>query len=486
MQSKPEARIARPGERERWRGGGAKRRGVAVAWGSAFGRVDELAHGVLGPPSVVPVGLGEGVEAPLEANDGDGEVREAGEIARQVSGSHPAAVFVVGDVAHVVESIFDAPMPAHQGQDDLRGGLVGGHGGQAVYGLVLDLAGVDDAPLALDAKGDLTMRQGGAVAVLGEVEHPAASLLDSSVSLVRGVMLGGAHLGKLPIEPSQLGEQVGAIVLDRGHHVVRAALLDQAPGGVVVGVHRVEGHDAAGEVEPGDQGTHGRDLVALVLYRLLSEDDSRAVLRSGDEPVLGARIVPGGTADVLPVDGDGVGARGLLRGPGARRAVEHIGVQVGENLDERGRGRGGEAPQTGAVERPQGTKLMLGQRLGELADCGRTVVSGKLRGDRDGQDGGQRIAPPARAAEIGHTMKTLPQASQSMGGPRSRVAFASPLWGIVEAAQLLARVAGQRVDQDLLRSAVGDPGRGRAGLVSRAERNQTKGRSKTLPPRPWG
>ena len=47
-------------------------------------------------------------------------------------------------------------------------------------------------------------------------------------------MLGGAHLGKLPIEPSQLGEQVGAIVLDRGHHVVRAALLDQAPGGVVV------------------------------------------------------------------------------------------------------------------------------------------------------------------------------------------------------------------------------------------------------------
>ena len=319
------------------------------------------------------MGLGEGVEAPLEANDGDGEVPEAGEIARQVAGSHPAAVFVVGDVAHVVESIFDAPMPAHQGHDDLRGGLVGGHGGQAVYGLVLDLAGLDDAPLALDAKANLTMRQGGAVKVLGEVEHPAASLLDSSVSLVRGVMLGGAHLGKLPIDPSQLGEQVGAIVLDRGHHVVRAALLDQAPGGVVVGVHRVEGHDAAGEVEPGDQGTHGRDLVALVIDRLLSEDDSRAVLRSGDEQVLGARIVPGGTADVLPVDGDGVGARGLLRGPGARRAVERIGVQVGENLDERGRGRGGEAPQTGAVERPQGTKLMLGQRLGELADCGRTV-----------------------------------------------------------------------------------------------------------------
>ena len=40
--------------------------------------------------------------------------------------SHPATVFVVGDVAHVVESIFDAPVPAHQSEDDLGGGLVGG------------------------------------------------------------------------------------------------------------------------------------------------------------------------------------------------------------------------------------------------------------------------------------------------------------------------------------------------------------------------
>ena len=38
-----------------------------------------------------------------------------------------------------------------------------------------------------------------------------------------------------------------------------------------------------------------------------------------------------------------------------------------------------------------------------------------------------------------------------VGGPRLRVALASPLRRIVEAAQLLARVAGQRVDQNLLR-----------------------------------
>ena len=107
-------------------------------------------------------------------------------------------------------------MPAHQGQDDLRGGLVGGHGGQAVYGLVLDLAGLDDAPLALDAKGDLTMRQGGAVAVLGEVEHPAASLLDSSVSLVRGPASGcsvARTWGSSQSSPAKSASKLGQLSL---------------------------------------------------------------------------------------------------------------------------------------------------------------------------------------------------------------------------------------------------------------------------------
>ena len=152
--------------------------------------------------------------------------------------------------------------------------------------------------------------------------------------------------------------------------------------------------------------------------------------------------MPGGAADVLAVDGDGLGARCVLRGPGARGAVERVGVQRGEDLDERGRGRGGEAPQAMAVKRPQGAKLALGQSLGELADRGGAVVPGELRGHRDGQDGGERVTPPARATELRHGAKTLPQASKPSRGPRSRVAFASPLGPVVEAAQLLARVCG--------------------------------------------
>ena len=200
---------------------------------------------------IVPVGLGKELESSLDAHDGDGEVREAGEVARQMAGTRPALVFLVGDVAHVVQPIFDAPMPSHEREDELGGGLFGGKRGQAVYGLVLDLAGVDVSPLALDAKRDRAMGQGGFVGVVGEVEHPAASLLDASVPLVRGSVLGGAHLGALPVEPGEVDEQVGLVGFDRGHHVVRAALLDHAPGGVVLHMHRVHGHDPAFEVQRG-------------------------------------------------------------------------------------------------------------------------------------------------------------------------------------------------------------------------------------------
>ena len=60
----------------------------------------------------------------------------------------------------------------------------GGQGGQAVDGLVLDLAGFADVALTLDAEGHLAVGHSDLVVVGGEVEHPAASLLEPPVSLV--------------------------------------------------------------------------------------------------------------------------------------------------------------------------------------------------------------------------------------------------------------------------------------------------------------
>ena len=417
---------------------------------------------------IVPVGLGEELESSLDAHDGDGEVREAGEVARQMAGTHPAAVFVIGDVAHVVQPIFDAPMPSHEREDELGGGLFGGKRGQAVHGLVLDLAGLGASPLAFDAKRHRAMGQRGLVGVVGEIEHPAASVLDASVSLVCGSVLGGAHLGALPVEPGEVDEQVGLVGFDRGHHVVRAARLDHAPGGFVLHMHRVHGHDPAFEIEPQGQGPNGRDLVALASDRFLPEHLPGVMLHGCDEVVVAGGVVAGGAADALAVDGHRFVAAVLLRGPSARGAVQHIGVERDQDVEERGRGGRGETSQTVAVEGSKGAKLVLGQCAGKLRERSGAMVSGELRGHRDGQDRGQRVAPPACAAELGYGAKTLEQASQPARRPRLGVALASPRRRVVQGAKLLARIARQRVDQDLLRSPVRDPGRGRAGLAGKA------------------
>ena len=40
------------------------------------------------------MGLGEVIEAPLEAHDGDGQVGQAREVTREMGGAYPASVFV--------------------------------------------------------------------------------------------------------------------------------------------------------------------------------------------------------------------------------------------------------------------------------------------------------------------------------------------------------------------------------------------------------
>ena len=85
------------------------------------------------------------------------------------------------------------------------------------------------------------------------------------------------------------------------------------------------------------------------------------------------------------------------------------------------------------------------------------MVSGELRRRRDGQHGGQRIAPSAPAPELRDRVQTLEQAAHTIRAQRHRLAFASPVRGIVEGAKLLARVGHQGVDENLLRSTVGGP-----------------------------
>ena len=102
-------RLDCPGcEGKRWRGVGTARWCSAQRAVSGFGRFEELAHGVVGSSGVMAMCLGQVIEAPLESHDADGQIGQAGEVTREIGRAYAAPVFVVGDVTHVVQAIFES------------------------------------------------------------------------------------------------------------------------------------------------------------------------------------------------------------------------------------------------------------------------------------------------------------------------------------------------------------------------------------------
>ena len=70
-------------------------------------------------------------------------------------------VFIIGDVADVVQSVLDFPMATVDGEQFLRAGPLRSRGGKAEDGLGGGFPGADDLPLAHDAEGLASPRQGG-------------------------------------------------------------------------------------------------------------------------------------------------------------------------------------------------------------------------------------------------------------------------------------------------------------------------------------
>jgi hypothetical protein len=59
------------------------------------------------------------VRVALQAQHADGKVAQAGHQARSRAGAHLRAVFVKGEIAHIVAFVFDAPVTARHRQQPL-------------------------------------------------------------------------------------------------------------------------------------------------------------------------------------------------------------------------------------------------------------------------------------------------------------------------------------------------------------------------------
>ena len=142
---------------------------------------------------IVPVGLGK-LESSLDAHDGDARLVRQARLRRW-----PVDPAPVEETSRMVQTIFDAPVPAHE-RVELGGGLFGGKRGQAVYGLMLDLAGLDVSKMR-----NATVRRGALSgwSVRSSTRQLRFSMRPCPLFAVRCC----AHLGALPVEPGESDEQ---------------------------------------------------------------------------------------------------------------------------------------------------------------------------------------------------------------------------------------------------------------------------------------
>ena len=98
---------------------------------------------VLWSRCVVAIGLGQVAELAHQTHDRG--VAQAGEVARQAVRPRPAAVFVIGEVAHVVQAVFDVPVVSDESHQLIGGGDVE-HGAPALCEASMSFAALDITP----------------------------------------------------------------------------------------------------------------------------------------------------------------------------------------------------------------------------------------------------------------------------------------------------------------------------------------------------
>ncbi len=259
------------------------------------------------------------------------------------------------------------------------------------------------------------------------------------------------------------------IVLDGAEHVVGAAP-EQAARGLVLGVHGIEGDDAACEVEAAGEFAHGRDFVAPGIDFDLPEDHAGLVLDGRDRHAASLVGLCGRAAQVLPVHGDRRVRAAVLAGPPADGVVQGLGRQGREDVVEGGdRGRG-VALLARAVERAHGLELVLAEQGGELGERGHAPVAGEPGRDGDCEDRLERIALAPGMAALGHLAQALEQAAQPGRGHRIGSGLAVPVRRRPDLAQRLGGVCGQFEHEDLLGLAMVAPACRASGLAGKAPR----------------
>ena len=219
----------------------------------------------------VPVGLRDIIETVVDADDCDCEV------AGRMAGVDRAAVLVVGEVAHVMSAVLDAPMTAHKFEQLVGTGVLRIKRGQCLASFLGDLTGLQGLGATLDPDCLAAPVEVAGIILLRvtEIDNRAAPALDAAVVLLQRFK---TPVALVPVDGLEIVMHDRLIVLDGCHDIVGTTFVTQDFCRFLLVVHGVKRDRAPREVELSGEIADREDFVGLLRYRRLSEDDPAALL----------------------------------------------------------------------------------------------------------------------------------------------------------------------------------------------------------------
>ena len=253
------------------------------------------------------------------------QVAEGGQVLRGRAGARGRLILAQGDIAGIVEDVFDRPVAA-DGVVELGGtqAVVGAAGNQGIgrRGWTLrDLrwCEVRMRSAAWAASGKAGLFRGGRKGEQLAQLMPTVGLVQSAD---RRKKIGPAG------QTRQGAQELGLVGFDR-HEVVGLLDLDHIGGAVVLGMDRIDGEQGPGQVLIGQEVFEGGDFVGLAGDADLFVDQMTLVREQAEE-LAGLAVDLGDGADALAVGGEGpFRARAFMRAePLGQDGVEGLGSEA--------------------------------------------------------------------------------------------------------------------------------------------------------------
>ena len=199
-------------------------------------------------------------------DQGDDQITQGGHNLGGMTGAQAGTVFAKADIAHIVRTFFNTPMPAVQGEQALRTSLGGREGGDEIDDLSGGLAGFRDAAGELGHLGDIRPAGGEIGSHLGtDLDRAHFEASASTVNRLRSHIVC-LRIGKIG---RQVGGEGGLIAFDRQDGLGLLRMDDAHEVGL-----RVQGIGSTDSMLDRQGGQHGlrhRDLVGFFVHAHLED-----------------------------------------------------------------------------------------------------------------------------------------------------------------------------------------------------------------------